>query len=932
MEIVKAKQKYITDMVGNKWFFHKKDLLSDRSVYSDGGFVVAWHKSYYSKIEGIMETCYVYTAFENHVSFITYLRQRCGGISAKQQYFEIIQGDQVQCFYVDIDYNFNKLKDFKYHDLSDINIQEDINIIIQAIVKMAFSLGAFKEQDKMGFEIDKHIFVYKTPGQNKRSYHILCKIGVYNNYENMVLLNILKLYLKEYGKEYLFECNIIDSGVYSKWQHFRMLGSNKAGQEDRIKEFKEKFPFGTSVISYKYPDNVKQPEEKLVHDYLMSFITNLDQLIMVAVPVEYRDRPSKRIYGISDYDIPQEQAVQIFDLLGNDKINFEIYNINGNIVNLKRMKSSWCEFHKRCHDNMPPFLSVQHNGNVYFYCNRPSYPRKLIGNINIQFGFDDKPKECSDETIEDIELCIDSLPGLPPKLTPIQDSSPYIPFNLKLIGIKLIDLSKLGINDIKYDLIKEVIPPDIDLKSIQEFIENPVELKELVKSEPKISLCDIRSIKLFATDHKIKFVDAIEYSGKSTINQLTLLEYLCKSFAFDASIAQYIIYDETGMIKKTSIEYLKSYIVPSIETSTGKSTNLYNIIKSDFRRFSVNGVSFKPYSPFEQHPVFDGRINLFSLPQWKIVTVYHKYVMELLWFHIRNVLCNGHEPSFKHLMACLATAVQFPRSPKRSAVVLLGKEGCGKSIFTSFIIKLFLPHSGRCDSFKSLTSNFNAHLDGKIYYIVDDSNPAENIDYEKLKSLITEEYQLFTNKGVDSRQGFNYCKYLITTNRHDILRYISKHERRFCFIECSDIVVGNYHYFKLLGELLSDKRVCDMFYTFLLQYDLTGIDIDNPPMTDLKETIIHNNDTLGDFVDYLNSKSWGLGDVPINYWDTIKVDSILLMEIYNNEFQYWKKKYQATFSCQKSVFSRYFGELYPRFYVKAGGNLYKLNIIALKSR
>lgn len=942
MDNGEGKQKYVKDSSDNKWYFHKKDLLSDRDVYSNGYFIVAWNRSYYNENNGTVEKCYIYTAFENHISFLTYLRKRRGGISAKQQYFEIIEGDRVQCFYVDIDYDLIKLKDFKYHDLSDKSIQDDINIIIQSIYKMAHSLDTSEKGCNKGIEIDKHILLYETPGKDKKSYHILCKIGVYNNLENIGLFNILKLYLKEYNKEYLIDYNIVDGSIYSKFQHFRMLGSNKACQDGRVKQFKEQFPFGTGVISYKYPNNTEKREERLIHDYLMSFITNPDGLVMVPVPFEYCHIPSTRLHDLREYSLSQEYSIRMFNLLGDDKNNFDIYNINGNIVNLKRLKSSWCESHKRYHDKMPSFLSVQYNGDVYFYCNRPNYPKKLLGNIGIEYKLEYKKKEYEDDVISDIkveeqfDLC-ETEDTNPPELIHKEVPSEYTSFLIKGTSgdkpIGKINISKLLLNNIKYDLLTAVIPEYIDLKSIKDFIESPLKPDEVVPVNKSITDIDkITSINLFATDRNIRFADAIKYSGLPVVDYNDLLEYLCKSLSFNVVGAYYVIYDEIGIIRKVSIDYLKFYVVSLKDPTSGKSTNLYNLIRSEFRRFTVTGITFYPYSPIEERPHLNDHVNSFSLPSAKIVAEYHSHIMQLLLFHIKEILCNGDEASCKHLVACLADVIQFPRSPKRSAIILLGQEGCGKSIFTSFIMKMFLPHSGRCDSFKSLTSNFNIHLEGKIYYIVDDSNPAEHTDYEKLKSLVTEKFQLFTSKGVDSQQGVNYCRYLITTNRHDILKHISKHDRRFCFIECSDKMVGNFNYFKLLGKLLDDNRVCNMFYTYLLCYNLGDIDIDNPPITELKKTIINDNDVMGDFIDYLNSKSWSIEDDTMNYWDTINTDSIVLVDLYKDIFQDWRKKYHPSFVCSKSPFSKYFNEVYPQYYFRGGhGKMAKLNITMLKS-
>jgi hypothetical protein len=207
--------------------------------------------------------------------------------------------------------------------------------------------------------------------------------------------------------------------------------------------------------------------------------------------------------------------------------------------------------------------------------------------------------------------------------------------------------------------------------------------------------------------------------------------------------------------------------------------------------------------------------------------------------HLRYIICDNDEASYKYQMGYLAHMVQRPHILPTVACVYKSKEGSGKDKFLEYLRALYRPfnalHLTKSDS---LTSNFNSILENKIMITVPEAMWAGDKSAENtLKALITEKLRTSERKGIDSYNVPSYIRLFLTSNE-DWVVPVDKEGRRYFILNVSDKwATGNHNdedkraYMQAIDDELEAGGAASLL-AYLQSYDITDFNILDVPDTD----------------------------------------------------------------------------------------------------
>jgi hypothetical protein len=187
--------------------------------------------------------------------------------------------------------------------------------------------------------------------------------------------------------------------------------------------------------------------------------------------------------------------------------------------------------------------------------------------------------------------------------------------------------------------------------------------------------------------------------------------------------------------------------------------------------------------------------------------------------HVRHNLCCGDEAHYQYLLKWMAWSVQNPDKPAGVAVILIGKEGTGKSILGRWLRKMFGQHGKLFTNQKHLTGDFNAELGNTVFLFADEAfNAKDKKANSILKALITEDTFTLEKKGVDAIMARNHLHIMMASNERHVIP-AGLQARRYLVLEVSDAKIQDPEYFTPLWDGLENGGTEAMLFD-LLHMDL----------------------------------------------------------------------------------------------------------------
>lgn len=217
--------------------------------------------------------------------------------------------------------------------------------------------------------------------------------------------------------------------------------------------------------------------------------------------------------------------------------------------------------------------------------------------------------------------------------------------------------------------------------------------------------------------------------------------------------------------------------------------------------------------------------------------------------HVRNIICGGEERLFNYLMLwvkgmCMLEVLCI-------AVIIIGLEGAGKSIFFEFLMLWVIGRLATYsdDNMKEITSKFNISWFGVAFALVNELSTSKESFHETwdiMKNRITAPCVQLQGKGkekifVDSTANLG------GTSNHDDCIKLSPDDRRYFIIKALETKVGNKEYFTHIIDTCFNQESGDHFFTWIQNFKVYNVDGSEDkrefrerdiPMTEAKQRMI----------------------------------------------------------------------------------------------
>jgi len=256
---------------------------------------------------------------------------------------------------------------------------------------------------------------------------------------------------------------------------------------------------------------------------------------------------------------------------------------------------------------------------------------------------------------------------------------------------------------------------------------------------------------------------------------------------------------------------------------------------------------------------------------------------------VRNI-CANDQDMLNYYMDWHAHLLQNPGRKPRTALVLHGPQGCGKSMSTQFIMGVCGDNASVSLKVSNITADFNSILDGKRYVTVEEAlKDGRKFDQERhntLKNLITEHTIISTKKYHDAQNSKSFsCFTFLSNSEHPV--NIETGDRRFVMFDCGYRVFDNNTQDQIdfatdVARESEDTRCLAAVYLLLMRRDISNF---NPAV--FKESSGRWNsiyDGLDEVDKYLYSLflTGDMGDEPVV--DNYVLNSCMAVSAINQQF------------------------------------------------
>ena len=278
-----------------------------------------------------------------------------------------------------------------------------------------------------------------------------------------------------------------------------------------------------------------------------------------------------------------------------------------------------------------------------------------------------------------------------------------------------------------------------------------------------------------------------------------------------------------------------------------KSLSLWDIIKArnNSRYVSYTSATFFSkdpsvfsyfYEPFERIENYKADINLNK--DWREMTL-----LERWFYHVNSVICDNDQSLIDYIHCWIAKPLQTPNLKNKTALILKGKQGSGKTFFTDMISRLHGPFSAEnVGDISHICGKFNKLLENKTFVVANEvKNTDNNIYYdgEKLKTLITEYQQGLEGKCENAELKKIYANFVFVSN-NDAPVSITDDDRRYVVITPNNNHgKDDYDYWSAeFYDSKDNEEFLRNLYNYYINLDLSKYNPRNIPMTAAKAQLI----------------------------------------------------------------------------------------------
>jgi len=233
--------------------------------------------------------------------------------------------------------------------------------------------------------------------------------------------------------------------------------------------------------------------------------------------------------------------------------------------------------------------------------------------------------------------------------------------------------------------------------------------------------------------------------------------------------------------------------------------------------------------------------------------------LQNILYHFK-VVANYNNKVYEYLLNYFAHLVQKPHIKTNVCLLIQGKQGTGKTTLVENLLKriMGLKYVYDTDDIETIVGKFNASIAGKFMVVLNEATGKDtNQVVDKIKNIITRTSVTIEYKGIDPFPSIDYCNYAFTTNNIKPIA-ITKDDRRFQVLECSDKYKGDVKYFTKLFNSINDDKTIYNFYKFLMNRDITKFNTERDRVITEATTDLHelNKDPVEMFLEYIHSEEY----------------------------------------------------------------------------
>ncbi len=260
--------------------------------------------------------------------------------------------------------------------------------------------------------------------------------------------------------------------------------------------------------------------------------------------------------------------------------------------------------------------------------------------------------------------------------------------------------------------------------------------------------------------------------------------------------------------------------------SAGVNKNIF--MKKQIRFFTDNEDFFNVFHGYLYQPLED-----VDMP-----------VIQPFLDHIKDIISDKNEELYEFILNWVSYIIQNPNGKTETAIVLTGKYGTGKNTFTNAICQLLKGYSvENVNKIDNIVGKNNSLLENKKLIICNELSSADSnqfIDFDTLKSIITETSIIISEKYQPSRASENVVNLIFVSN-HDCPIQILKGDRRYVVSETSAEKIDDKEYWKNLEKTMTNDKFYPNLFTYFVKKNISDYDKRALPHTAARERIINNS-------------------------------------------------------------------------------------------
>lgn len=208
--------------------------------------------------------------------------------------------------------------------------------------------------------------------------------------------------------------------------------------------------------------------------------------------------------------------------------------------------------------------------------------------------------------------------------------------------------------------------------------------------------------------------------------------------------------------------------------------------------------------------------------------------LDLLYYTI----CNQDDDLNRWMLHWLANIVREPTKKAMTAPVMIGVFGAGKSLLLKYFGRILGPSYLVATDENHIYGRFNKHLAHTLLLHSEEAlYGGERKHLGIIKSLITDEFRIFEQKGVDAKRVHNYLRLALTSNEAHAAP-AQAGDRRFTIFDLKDRKLDDKLRDAVVDEMDAGTGPSKLFHHLMtMEYDpkIPRTNLKNDALADLKQ-------------------------------------------------------------------------------------------------